>query len=125
MNDVFIDACVSGWEALENAVDLPDVNDRHVLAAAIQGRADVIVTNNVRDFPSSTVEKFNISVQTPDDCVVNQLDLDPGLVLVALQSQLEALTDPPMEMPGLLDRLERCGMSKFSAAARAQQWRAR
>ena len=45
------DAIVTGYDALIPGLTLPDLNDRHVLAAAICGRADVIVTINSRDFP--------------------------------------------------------------------------
>jgi predicted nucleic acid-binding protein len=44
------DALVTGYEDLIPGLHLPDPNDRHVLAAAIRGRADVIVTANLRDF---------------------------------------------------------------------------
>ena len=49
MDDAFEDACVEGWETLEHAVALPDADDRHVVAAALGGQADAIVTANVGD----------------------------------------------------------------------------
>ncbi len=44
------DALVTGYEGLIEGLHLPDPDDRHVLAAAIRGRADVIVTVNEWDF---------------------------------------------------------------------------
>lgn len=44
------DACVSGYERLVPAIELPDPDDRHVVAAAIRAKAQVIVTFNERDF---------------------------------------------------------------------------
>ena len=51
MNFAFEDALVTDWESLELQIDLPDVDDCHVVAAAIRGRADAIVTANTRDSP--------------------------------------------------------------------------
>ena len=45
------DCLVTGYEPLIEGILLPDPNDRHVVAAAIVGRADVIVTTNLRHFP--------------------------------------------------------------------------
>ena len=46
------DCIVVGYEPLIDALELPDPDDRHVLAAAIRARAQVIVTNNLKDFPA-------------------------------------------------------------------------
>ena len=51
MSATFEDATVSGWEQVSAGLDLPDENDRHVLAAAIVGGAQAIVTANLKDFP--------------------------------------------------------------------------
>ncbi len=45
------DCLVTGYEKFEGAIDLPDRDDRHVVAAAMLARADLIVTFNQRDFP--------------------------------------------------------------------------
>lgn len=49
------DALVTGYEDLIEGLQLPDPDDRHVLAAAIRGQADVIVTANLRDFPADLI----------------------------------------------------------------------
>src|SRR6202050_1213100 len=54
------DALVTGYEDLIEGLQLPDPDDRHVLAAAIRGRADVIITANVRDFPADILTPFEI-----------------------------------------------------------------
>jgi predicted nucleic acid-binding protein len=85
------DALVTGYEDLIEGVRLPDPNDRHVLAAAIRGRADVIVTRNVRDFPADVLGAFGIEAQHPDEFVVHLLDLAPGLVIDAARRHRESL----------------------------------
>ncbi len=52
MDDHFPDAVVKGYEAIIATFDLLDPGDRHVLAAAILGGVDIIVTRNLRDFPA-------------------------------------------------------------------------
>src|ERR1017187_7008172 len=49
------DALVPGNEDWIEGLQLPDAGDRHVLAAAIRGRADVIITVNLRDFPADVL----------------------------------------------------------------------
>lgn len=125
MQDFFDDANVTNWEVLENVISLPDPDDAHVLAAAIQGRADVIVTFNIKDFPRDELQRFGIDVQTPDEFLLNQLDLDPDEVLNCLARQAEALRNPPVQLVELLDGLQRLNINDFTAAARRYMWRLR
>jgi hypothetical protein len=59
------DCLVSGYEHLIASLTLPDPGDRHVLAAAIVGRCDVIVTKNLKHFPNKTLGSFGIEAQQP------------------------------------------------------------
>ena len=45
---------------------LPDTNDRHVLAAAIAGSADAIMTANAKDFPRNILAEEGLSRIDPD-----------------------------------------------------------
>lgn len=81
-----VDALVIGYEEMIPGLQLPDPDDRHVLAAAIRGHADVIVTMNLRDFPSDAVGSFGIEVQHPDEFVLHLLDLAPEAVVAAAQN---------------------------------------
>jgi hypothetical protein len=51
---------------MERQVWLPDENDRHVLAAAIAGSADMIVTLNARDFPRDYLRQEGLDRIDPD-----------------------------------------------------------
>ena len=60
------DCLVTGYEPLIEAVELPDEDDRHVVATAIRCHAEIIVTSNLRDFPEGTLDQFGIEAQSPD-----------------------------------------------------------
>ena len=69
MDESVPDSLVMGFEALVAGLALPDPDDRHVLAAAIHGRADCIVTFNLKDFPKSSLSPYRIEAVHPDDSV--------------------------------------------------------
>ncbi|SNC64573.1 Predicted nucleic acid-binding protein, contains PIN domain [Kytococcus aerolatus] len=123
MDRAFPDASVTGWQHLVGSVGLPDSDDEHVVAAAIVGRADVIVTHNTRDFPARVLDDLDIEVQTPDTFLLNQLDLAPGDVMGALRDQAGATRCPPLTVEDILTRLHNAGAPTFASAARSQLWR--
>ncbi len=84
METAFPDALVTDWESLADTVTLPDPGDRHVVAAALAGRADVIVTDNLADFPPEVLPA-SLARQSLDDFLLDLLDLHPGLVVRAVQ----------------------------------------
>jgi len=76
----------SAWRSLLRDLSLADSDDRHVLAAAIAGHADCIVTSNLRDFPEPCLSQYGIEVLHPDAFLVAQLELDPLRVLPAFKN---------------------------------------
>ena len=60
MDKALPDALVTGYEHLVDAIELPDRDDRHVLAAAIRCGASVIVTLNLGDFPRQALANYSI-----------------------------------------------------------------
>lgn len=85
METAFPDALVTGWEPLVATVQLPDPDDRHVVAAAWAGRADVIVTDNLADFPPGALPA-PLFRQSLDDFLLDSLDLHPTQVVTAVRA---------------------------------------
>ncbi len=94
------------WKALESSLNLPDPDDRHVLAAAIAGHADSIATMNLKDFPQETLDLFDITVLHPDDFLYQQLELQPYVVLPAFKEMRARLQNPEFTPAAFTDRLE-------------------
>ncbi|ANC80277.1 PIN domain-containing protein [Pseudomonas sp. DCB_CB] len=99
------DALVTDYDSLVEGLDLPDRDDRHVLAAAIKCNASVIVTFNLKDFPKAVLGAFDIEPLHPDDFIADLWDLDKAAVLEAAQRQRISLKNPPHNVQQYLDRL--------------------
>lgn len=59
---------------------LPDPDDAHVLAAAIAGRADAILTLNAADFPRGVLAEEGLVRLDPDNFLIGLLEHAPETV---------------------------------------------
>jgi predicted nucleic acid-binding protein len=101
------DAKVVGYEWLIESLDLPDPNDRHVLAAAIKAGANAIVTTNLKDFPSCELSKYDVEAIHPDDFIYYQIDLAPAITCGAIKRQRQSLKTPPKTVDEFLSILQK------------------
>lgn len=83
--------------------------DRHVLAAAVTGRATTLLTFNVGDFPDETVSPFDIDVVLPDELLLDLLDRTPRSFVHALETQIAGYRRPTMSLRDLAQALGRAG----------------
>lgn len=113
MRTAFPDALVEGYEDLEAAMTC-DPKDRHVLAAAVRSNAALLVTFNLKDFPSDSLTPYGIEVAHPDVFLMDQLDLRPGRTVGAVEEILTDYTNPPLDVPAYLHRLRRSGVPDFA-----------
>ncbi|MCU0625776.1 MAG: PIN domain-containing protein [Gemmatimonadaceae bacterium] len=113
------DCLVTAYEELAAQLDLPDPDDRHVLAAAIRAGAQVIVTYNLKDFPDHTLAKYDVEARHPDEFVLDSIDLVPGAVVRCVSEQAAALRKPPVTLPDLLDTLRGAQLVRSVARLRA------
>ncbi|VBA44722.1 Putative ribonuclease VapC50 [Mycobacterium innocens] len=116
MRDSFIDAEVTGYRDLISAMRNHE-GDRHVLAAAVRERAEVIVTTNLPHFPPDAVEPYHIEVRHPDAFLLDQIDLYEDATRSALLGIVAAWSNPPYTAHQILDALG-TQAPKFAAEAR-------
>ncbi len=112
----------ANWPDAEVAVDpdlqaqiwLPDPDDVHVLAGAVSAGADLILTLNLRDFPTRLLTEYGLRAQHPDAFLRDLLNQDPDAireVAEAVRQTAEQLSGVPQPMRQLLKkaRLPRLG----------------
>jgi predicted nucleic acid-binding protein len=101
------DAKVTGFDDLIQGLELPDPNDRHVLAAAIKCNADAIITSNLKDFPESCVAPYQIEIIHPDDFIYYQIDMAAAVCCSSFRDQRMALKNPTMTVDEFLTNLQK------------------
>lgn len=109
------DCLVTGYESLIPSITLPDAGDRHVLAAAIAGGCEVIVTQNLKDFPVGALAAHGIEAQHPDEFLSNHLSLAPGLFCEAVRKVRARLKHPPYSVDDYLGTLTQQGLVATAA----------
>ncbi len=110
MNRAFPDAFVENYEPLIDSLTLPDLNDRHVLAAAIKTNADLIITNNLKDFPEDYLASFGLKAKTPDDFFTDIIDLNHDLSVQAFKKLVLNKKNPPFDEYDVLDIFRNNGL---------------
>lgn len=112
MNAHVPECLVVGYEHRIEEVSLPDPDDRHVLAAAIHGEADMVLTINLRDFPEGALQPWGIIPVHPDTFLTDQLDQAPEIVCEAVRTIRARLRKPRRTVVEYLAILERQGLPR-------------
>jgi hypothetical protein len=110
------DAVVEGYEHLIASLTLPDAYDRHVLAAAIHCGATVVVTANLRDFPTPILTSFGLVAEHPDAFLLRLLNADPELGLAAFEELCANRKNPAQTPREITELLRRQGLTATAAA---------
>jgi len=110
-NKAFPDALVINYESLIQGLTLPDEKDRHVLAAAIKINANVIVTNNLKDFPLKYLATFGLVAKSADDFIADIIDLNHEKAVEAFKRLVLNRRNPDMDEYEVLDNLRKNGLT--------------
>ena len=101
----FYDGEVRGYEKLIGTLGCKDKDDEHVLAGAIHGKADVLLTFNTRDFPQKTTR--NLVVMHPDLFLNSWLGANPERGVSSVAKWLERFENPPIDARSASDVLDK------------------
>ena len=72
----------------EARLSLPDPDDTHVLAAAIDGGADELLTLNLKDFPTRTLSGEGIIRRDPDGFLLEGFHANPSAMIALVDGVL-------------------------------------
>jgi len=107
MRTAFPEAEVHDFEALVAEMKCPDPDDDHVLAAAVAGEADFLVTDNSDDFPPDTGERYDVAIITGDELAESLVRADPETAARVCREQIADLISPSSTENEFLERLVR------------------
>ncbi len=110
INNAVEDCLITGYEHIIEGLQLPDLNDRHVLAAAIRAGAAAIVTMNLKDFPDSVLSEFEIFALHPDDFILDLADLEPPILERVAKEQRTSLRNPAVSAKEFVANIRRQGL---------------
>ncbi|HKX28144.1 MAG TPA: PIN domain-containing protein [Blastocatellia bacterium] len=114
----FMDQAI-GYDLIENyerhieGLVLPDPDDRHVLAAAIEAGAEILLTYNLRDFPEPVVAPHGVTVTHPDEFLCRYLLGEAETVLSVVEEMRVKRKRPEISQPQLLEKLARLSIPRF------------
>ncbi len=114
MESALPDATVRGYEAHIDAVTLPDPDDRHVVAAGIVAGASLILTWNVRDFPTRELAKHGLHTQTPDAFMTELYETVPHLTLASLAHARRNLKGSRVSPPEFIEIVSQQRLAKLT-----------
>ena len=121
MTEAIPGGMVTGYKPLIEVIevlDLPDPDDRHVLAAAIRSGAQLIVTDDLDDFPASVLNPYDLEAKKPDEFLVDLIDIDDRVVYSCVQQIVDSRNNPPVSIDDVLGQLERSGLVQAAGALR-------
>jgi hypothetical protein len=105
LSGAFPYAGTEGFEHLVESIELPDPDDRHVAAAAIHDECDLLVTENVDDFPDHFADPLDILVASIDEAVSYVVGVAPDLMASVVEAILRRLNRPAFSLDEYLERL--------------------
>jgi len=113
MNSHVPHCLIEGYESFVNGLELPDENDRHIVAAAIKAQADSIITFNLDDFPDDVLENCNLVAIHPDEFLEDMFYIERSVCIRAAQKHRSSLKKRPLTTSEYLMHMRTQKLPKF------------
>jgi predicted nucleic acid-binding protein len=94
---------------------LPDPNDNHILASALQAHAQIILTFNLKDFPSTILSTYGIKAAHPDNWFVSLHHNRPSELKSCTEKCRGRLRAPALSPKEYKAELKRAGLPHLSS----------
>ena len=121
IHEHFAEALVTGFEPLIETLELPDADDRHVLAAAIRCGAQHIVTDNLADFPAHILARFDVEAVDVDGFLSRTFDFYPSEAIGVLCTLRETYSNPAFTALEFVRDLTAKGLPRLAARLRERR----
>ena len=118
MKAVLPDADVTDYRHLIPELRLPDPDDRHVLAAAIAGKGSLIVTWNLKDFPTRDLAEYGVASQSPDDFLTGLHVMFPDALISSVKRARHNLRKTMPSVEAFVEGLQQGGLKTFPSLLR-------
>jgi len=112
VNKAFPEAKIEDYQPYLDCLDLPDKDDRHVVAAAIKTNAKFVITYNLKDFPSNKLSQYKIMAIDPDTFISNCITRNESTSILAFRSLVETKSNPKLPISEVIDILHNNGLIK-------------
>ncbi|RZW07902.1 MAG: PIN domain-containing protein [Rhodobacteraceae bacterium] len=100
----------------EAALHLPDPDDNHVLAAAIDGGADELLTLNVRDFPTNALAAHDLMRRHPDEFLLEAFHAEPDRIGAIVETALHRAASVGIDTSNRRALLKRARVPRLAKA---------
>lgn len=115
IEEAFPEGEIAEDPVLVDGLILPDPDDRHIFAVAIQAKAALIVTNNLKDFPAAALIAHQIEPISADSFIADCIDLAGPEAIAELRDLRERFRRPEMDAEAFLRLVEERGLSQTAA----------
>ena len=110
MEMAFEEAMVTDFKHFIPVINLPDEDDRHIVAAALKAQAATIVTENLKDFPLEELQRFHLETRSADQFIADTVALSPETAVAVIKRMRERLRRPHKSADDLLRDMDAEGL---------------
>jgi predicted nucleic acid-binding protein len=118
MDAAFPEALVHGYHHHIPQIRLPDADDAHVVAAAIEAKANLIVTFNLKHFRPSLLRPHGLVSAHPDAVITQLLRSEPRRCCDAISTRRRGFRKPPLTAEQYVELLARADLPRTSTRLR-------